>query len=172
MGNIHPTPQTIPNSILSIGWQEWVCLPNLHLPLIKAKIDTGAKTSALHASNISEFWHGSQKWVQFDVHPLQRNNHYTVNCSAKVIDERVVTNSSGSQELRYVIKTPMLLGPNAWEIELTLTQRHDMTFRMLLGREALRHRVIIDLAHVCLQGKFTQSKVRKAYGLPKLPRQK
>jgi hypothetical protein len=165
MKNIPPASLLLP-----IGWYEWVALPDLQLPLVKAKVDTGAKTSALHASSIREYWHNTEKWVQFEVHPLQRDTHFTVTNCAQVIDERVITNSGGQRELRYVIKTTIKFAETLWEIELTLTQRHDMTFRMLLGREALHQRVIIDPAHVCLQGKFTKNAVRRAYGLPRLSR--
>ncbi len=154
-----------PHVILPIGWKEWVALPDLGLPAIKAKVDTGAKTSALHTATITEFTRDKHKWVEFEVHPLQRDNHCTVLCQARVIDERIVMNSGGHREMRYVIKTGMLLGSFRWDIELTLTQRHDMTFRMLLGREALCNRASIDPADAFLQGKLTSQKARRAYGL-------
>ena len=127
-----------------IGWREWVRLPNLSIDKIKAKIDTGARTSALHAFNIDRFHkHGKEK-VYFELHPMQRNDHKTVKCHADLIDIRFVTDSGAHRELRYVIETPLILGGLCRPIEITLTDRASMTFRMLLGRKALQHHYIID----------------------------
>jgi len=127
-----------------IGWREWVQLPDLGIKQIKAKIDTGARTSSLHAFNIERFYaHGKDK-VSFVIHPLQRNDKKIVQCDADLVDMRYVTDSGAHRELRYVILTPMILGGFCHEIEITLTNRAEMRFRMLLGRKALQHHYIID----------------------------
>ncbi|OGT31518.1 MAG: ribosomal protein S6 modification protein [Gammaproteobacteria bacterium RIFCSPHIGHO2_12_FULL_35_23] len=132
------------NAKLLIGWKEWCSLPNLHIPAIKAKIDTGAKTSSLHAYNIEPFQHEGKHWVRFSLHPIQKNNKISIRRSAPIFDQRYVTSSSGHKELRYVIKTIIKLGKRLWEIELTLANREKMMFRMLLGRDALKGKAIID----------------------------
>lgn len=149
---------------LLVGWQEWFALPQLGVKAIKAKIDTGAKTSSLHAFNIQEFKKGHQRWVRFDVHPLQDDDEFSIPCEAKVIDQRIVTSSSGQGEMRYVIKTTLDLHHKIkWDIELTLTNRDSMAFRMLLGREAMHHRVIVDPAHSCILGKISRKRARMRY---------
>lgn len=120
-----------------IGSVEWCGLADLNIPAIKARVDSGAKTSAIHAFNIEEFKRGEAFWVRFELHPLQKNITTTVECEAEVIDRRLVKNSGGVAEERYVIKTPVSLGGKTWDIELTLTNRDSMGYRMLLGREAM-----------------------------------
>ena len=127
-----------------LGWREWVSLPELGIDAIKAKIDTGARTSALHAYRISPFEEDGRRRVHFAVHPVQRRKLPEVECVADVIDERMVTSSSGHRERRLVIRTPLDVGGRVWPIEITLTDRDEMSFRMLLGRQALRRRVLID----------------------------
>ncbi|RME95871.1 MAG: ATP-dependent zinc protease [Alphaproteobacteria bacterium] len=129
---------------LLIGWREWVGLPDLQVDWIKAKIDTGARTSAIHAWNIAEHGNGRTREVTFDLHPVQRDNGTIVSCRAPLVGTRQVRSSSGHSETRHVIRTTLALGDRSWEIELTLTNRDEMGFRMLLGRTALRGRVIID----------------------------
>lgn len=129
---------------LQIGWREWVGLPELGVQMIKAKIDTGARSSALHAYNIRPFEKDGQKWVAFELHPMQRDNNVVIECEAPVLGERHVRSSSGTLQRRYVIRTMLELGVRRWPIELTLTARDQMGFRMLLGRTALRRRAIID----------------------------
>ncbi len=148
---------------LLLGWQEWCGLSALGVPYIKAKIDTGAKTSALHAFNILEISRQGQTWVQFDVHPLQGIDRLSLSCEALVIDERVVASSTGHKEHRYVIKTVLELGPLHYPIELTLSNRDPMIFRMLLGREALNHRVYIDPAHKMLLGQRSTRQMHLRY---------
>ncbi len=131
---------------LVLGWREWVCLPELEIPAIKGKLDTGARTSALHALDIEPFEHQGESYVRFLVQPVQRSRFVTVACKARVIDRRNVKDSGGHAELRYVIETLLQLGAQQRRIELTLTQRRNMRFRMLLGRTALIPDVIVDPA--------------------------
>ncbi|MEO5378703.1 MAG: RimK/LysX family protein [Magnetococcus sp. DMHC-6] len=130
-----------------IGWREWVELPGLNLQRIKVKIDTGARTSALHAMHIKAFEQDGQMFVRFLVHPNQKQRLPEIECIALVLDQRQVKNSSGVSEKRYVIRTPILLGDKSWEVDITLTNRSPMGFRMLLGRTAIRNKYIVDPGH-------------------------
>ncbi len=156
-------PISSPPSKVLIGWQEWCALPKLHVPAIKAKIDTGAKTSALHASDIRPFHRQGELYVHFVVHPIQRNQKFATNCTAKVIDERSVKNSSGSKETRYVIATRLILGSLAWNIEISLTNRDPMTFRMLLGRDALKGHTLILPGKILIQGNIRPKQLKTLY---------
>jgi hypothetical protein len=127
-----------------LGWREWAALPELGLDRIKVKVDTGARTSTLHTYRVEAFDHGGMPWVRFWVHPLQRSVAMMMICSAPMADRRVVRDSGGHEELRYVIRTPVQLGGAAWPIEVTLTDRDSMGFRMLLGRTALVGRYLVD----------------------------
>jgi hypothetical protein len=127
-----------------LGWREWVGLPALRLPLIKAKVDTGARTSTLHAFYVEAFRSGGEEFVRFGVHPLRGRSDVEVHCEARVLDRRVVSDSGGHKEERYVISTPLEIGGRTWPIEVTLTNREDMLFRMLLGRTAIAGRGIVD----------------------------
>jgi len=126
----------------SVGWEEWLALPELGLPALKAKTDTGAKTSALHAFNIQPFGSEANPKVRFGIHPIPDQPEVEVFCSARVVDKREVTSSNGQTELRYVVRTPVTVGDRTWEIDVTLTNRENMAYRMLLGRTALEGVVV------------------------------
>ena len=127
-----------------LGWREWVSLPCLGISAIKAKLDTGAKTSALHALGISLRMVDGRQWVRFRVHSMQEGKVKSAECEAPLSDRRWVTNSSGTRELRYIVSTDLQLGPSRWPIELSLTNRDAMEFPMIIGREAMRDRLIVD----------------------------
>lgn len=127
-----------------IGWREWIGLPELGAVKIKAKVDTGARSSSLHAANIEQFTRDDQQWVRFDVLPAQRHDEIVIPTEAKVLEYRSVRSSSGVADLRPVIITEIELLQQRWPIELTLADRDAMGFRMLLGREAFRGRFLVD----------------------------
>jgi hypothetical protein len=122
---------------LNIGWREWLALPMLQIPAIKAKVDTGARTSALHAFFVEPFERNGMQMVRFGVHPLQKRLDLEIVCEAPVKDYRSVSDSGGHREMRYVIETEVVLGDLKKRIEMTLTNRDNMRFRMLLGRTAM-----------------------------------
>lgn len=127
-----------------IGKEEWCGLSDLGLPAIKARVDSGAKTSSLHAFNIHSFKENGKEYVHFDIHPIQGSRKIIQSCRGLVVDNRDIKSSSGEKENRLVIKTPITLGKETWNIEITLTNRDSMGYRMLLGREAMKERVLID----------------------------
>jgi hypothetical protein len=135
-----------------IGWREWASLPDLGIPAIKGKIDTGAKTSSLHAYDIELEEKGAKTYVNFKVHPLQHDFSVIIKCRALLVDKRQVTDSGGHKEERYVIRTTMILAKVRKRIELTLTNRESMKYRMLIGRAALK-RNYIDPSQSYLSGK-------------------
>ncbi|MEX2287650.1 MAG: ATP-dependent zinc protease [Planctomycetaceae bacterium] len=132
------------NSKPVIGWREWISLPHLGVRAIKAKIDTGARSSSLHAFDVETFKRKGKMVVRFSVHPLQRDARTTVITEAEVLEFRQVRSSTGHAMLRPVIVTDVSLFGMRWPIELTLANRDEMGFRMLLGREALRRRFLVD----------------------------
>ena len=138
---------------IKLGWREWVDLPALGLQHIKAKVDTGARTSALHAFELRPFEEGGKRRVEFRMHPNQRDTETVVVCVADVVDERIVRDSGGHSESRLVIETPVSIGGREWPIEITLTARDDMLFRMLLGRTAMKGRAIVDPSRSYLTSK-------------------
>jgi hypothetical protein len=148
---------TVPKKKI-IGWREWVYLPDLDVGRVKAKIDTGARTSALHAFRITPFTKDGALYVRFAVHPIQRSAKPEIICVALVIDRRAVTDSGGRSEQRYVIRTSLKLGTSRWPIELTLTNRDQMGFRMLIGRQALRRRYLVDTGRSFLARKKKKKK--------------
>lgn len=127
-----------------IGWREWVYLPDLELPWIKAKVDTGARSSALHAVNLEYFEQEGTEWVRFQVYPEQRKRQNRCICTAEILEHRNIKSSNGQTQKRPVILTTLQLMGQTYPIELTLSNREDMGFRMLLGRESFRGRFLVD----------------------------
>lgn len=128
-----------------VGWREWVALPDLGIPGIKVKVDTGARSSALHAYDCRPYQRAGRRWLLFKVHPVQRDSKHEVLCRAEVIGERFVRSSSGQRQLRWIVRTTLQMGQDdSYPIELSLTSRDAMGFRMLLGREAIRGRFLVD----------------------------
>ncbi|WP_339886855.1 30S ribosomal protein S6--L-glutamate ligase [uncultured Flavobacterium sp.] len=146
-----------------VGSEEWCSLPAIGIPTIKARVDSGAKTSALHAINIKTFSKDNQEWVKFDINPIQNNAKALIHCEAQLVDQRIVKSSSGFREKRYVISTNVSLGGKTWEIELTLTNRDSMGFRMLLGREAMSGRVMVDPEQKFVLGQPSNENLKAYY---------
>jgi hypothetical protein len=143
----------------AVGWREWAALPELGIGRIKVKVDTGARSSALHAFDIRLHEMAGEAdgeeggvWAEFDVHPLQRDLSTTVRCRARLLDARWVRSSTGRRTYRPVIATRLVLGGESWPIELTLVRRDLLGFRMLIGRQALRRRLVVDPARSFLAG--------------------
>lgn len=128
---------------MKIGWIEWLSLPELNVDLMKAKIDTGARTSAIHTFKLEPFEKNGEEWVRFWLHPNQEDYVNEVICECPIKDKRSVTNSGGNTELRYVIETLVKISNKSWPIEITLTNRDEMKFRMLLGRQAMQEIEVI-----------------------------
>ncbi|HEY5621337.1 MAG TPA: ATP-dependent zinc protease, partial [Pontiella sp.] len=150
------------DNMLHLGWREWCSLPELGIPAIKAKVDTGAKTSALHTFRIEPFEADGKPYVRFWVHPLQKNDLLVLECTALIKDEREVSDSGGHKEMRYIIETPMVIGDKTRLIEMSLTNRDTMRFRMLLGRRAMGEHTLVEPAASYLNGRIN---ARKLYGL-------
>lgn len=146
-----------------LGSEEWCTFPELGIPSIKARVDSGAKTSALHAKNIAPFIKDGQNWVKFDINPIQNNVKTIIHCEAPLVDKRVVKSSSGFREQRYVIQTALEIGNSKWVIEMTLTNRDSMGFRMLLGREAMSGRVLVDPEQQYLLGQTSTDILKEVY---------
>ena len=142
-----------------IGWREWLALPELGVPGVKAKIDTGARSSALHVVDLVAFEENGRLQTRFILHPLRKRPDIAIVCTATVIDQRVVSDSGGHRERRFVIRTPVVLGSRRWPIELTLTNREDMLFRMLLGRTAMTG-LLIDPRRSFLFGRGPRRRYR------------
>ena len=136
-----------------LGWREWVALPALGITKLRCKVDTGAKTSALHAFYVEEFTENGIAMVRFGLHPKDQSTAKEVHCSAPIHDQRNVTDSGGHTEQRFVIKTPIVLGKYTWDIEVTLTNRDSMIHRMLLGRAAIVDNFLVDSGSTYLMEK-------------------
>ncbi len=146
-----------------IGSEEWCIFPELGIPAIKARVDSGAKTSSIHAFNITPFRRNHEKWVSFEVHPLQNNRRVALRCEARAIDTRNVKSTSGISEKRHVILTRVRIGEKEFDIEVTLANRDSMGYRMLLGREAMTGRFVIDPSTSFQLGRVSDEKLKKIY---------
>jgi ribosomal protein S6--L-glutamate ligase len=132
---------------LVAGWREWAQLPELGVDYIKVKIDTGAKTSSLHAFQLSTVKHGGQDYVKFDIHPIQDNDTVIYTCISPIVDYRWITSSTGHRQQRFIIETQLKIGDYNSLVQLSLANRDEMGFRMLIGRAALKKEVLVDPAH-------------------------
>jgi ribosomal protein S6--L-glutamate ligase len=139
----------------TLGWEEWASFPKLGVPAIIAKIDTGARTSALHAFAIEPFGSEAKPFVRFGIHPVPDRPDIEIFCSAKLVDRREITSSNGESELRYVIETPVIIGDREWPIEVTLSYRENLQYRMLLGRTAIKEDMIVDPNQSFLQDELS-----------------
>jgi len=148
----HFMPRTI-QLLPILGWREWLALPDLGIPRIKCKVDTGARSSALHAFYLEPYMSKGRQRIRFGIHPLQKRTDRVCACTADVLDQRIVTDSGGHREQRYVIETTIVVGDASWPIEITLTDRDTMRFRMLLGRTAIKNKFVVNPALSYLAGK-------------------
>ncbi|PLW69326.1 ATP-dependent zinc protease [Pseudohalioglobus lutimaris] len=146
---------------LVLGWREWLAFPELGIVQIKAKVDTGARTSCLHAYFVEPFERSGEAWVRFGIHPRQGNTKEEIHCEARVKDRRSVRDSGGHEELRYVIETPVSIGDQHTPVEVTLTDRDTMKFRVLLGRSGIGEQYVVDPARSYVQGKRKRRSARK-----------
>ena len=144
MAPLRHTTMTNLNGKIIVGSEEWCSFPDAGLPTIKAQVDSGAATSALHAINITPFERQGSPWVSFEAHPLHGDRTVVVRHEAPVQGKRDVRNSGGSVETRYVIKERLVLGEQSWEVELTLANRDAMGYRMLPGCQAMVGHILVD----------------------------
>jgi hypothetical protein len=144
-----------------VGWREWISLPGLGIKAIKVKIDTGARSSCLHAFDVKLIKRGGKKYARFSVHPLQRSTNTTVVTEAEILEFRKVKSSTGHSMLRPVIVTELEMRGMRWPIEVTLANRDEMGFRMLLGREAVRGRFLVDAGRSYYGGRPGKKRVKK-----------
>lgn len=144
-----------------VGWREWIALPDLGIDAIKVKVDTGARTSALHAFDVRTEERAGTTYVRFKVHPVQRDSKLTLESEAELLERRYVRNSGGARTLRPVIQTRLRVGDLEWEAEVTLVARDEMGFRMLIGREAVRRRLLVDPGRSYLLGPVPDSQRKR-----------
>lgn len=147
------TQRNLLQPTLEVGWREWLALPDFGIHALKVKIDTGARSSSLHVDQLEEFENNQARWVRFEWFPTSRRQQKPRVCTAPVVDERPVTDSSGNRRLRLFIRTHVVIGPHHFEIETNLTSRQNMVFPMLLGRTAMIHRLVVNPGQSYLLGK-------------------
>ncbi len=150
-----------------IGSEEWCAFPGLGIPAVKARVDSGAKTSSIHAFNIQKLRRNGESWVSFEVHPLQGDRRTVIRCEQPILDKRVVKSSSGIAETRYVVAAKIKVGDESWDIEITLANRDSMGYRMLLGREAMSGRMLVDPSLSFCLGEMPKQKLDDYYGTKK-----
>jgi hypothetical protein len=142
------------------GWREWVGLKALGVEAIKAKLDTGARTSAIHAFDVEAYERDGERRVRFSIHPIQKDDTVSIACDEKLVDIRAVSNPGRRSEKRYIIRTELSLGGESWPIDLSLTDRDEMGFRLLIGRTAMHGRLLVDPERSFRLGKKKRSKSR------------
>ena len=147
-----------------VGWREWVSLPDLGVPWVKAKLDTGARSSSIHAFDLEPFEHDGDPWVRYSIHPWQRSAEEAVGCESQVIEQRSIRSSSGHTDVRYVVALDISLAGRTVTAEVTLSRRDEMGFRMLVGREALRKGFLVDPHRSYLGGRPSRSVRRQNRG--------
>ena len=157
------TEGAVPSNTI-VGWREWVSLPGLGVGWIKAKVDTGARTSALHAFDLEQVDRDGEPWVRYSVHPWQGSDEDAVVCESRVVDRREVRSSSGHAEERYVVQLDVSMGGQVVDAEVTLSKRDEMGFRMLVGREALCQGFLVDPSGSYLGGRPKPSVRRRNRG--------
>lgn len=153
-------------SLQVIGWREWVGLPDLHVRRIKAKIDTGARSSSIHAFDVETYCVGEVERVKFSIHPIQFRDDIVVEADAPILERRHIRSSNGEVSERIVIRTQLEIRRRRMWMDLTLANRDTMGFRMLVGREAIRERYLVDPSASYRAG----TRRRKRYGGPPSPR--
>jgi hypothetical protein len=168
--SVKSSPAARPDRLPVMGWREWIELPELGIRATKAKVDTGARSSALHAEEIQPYTRAGKLWVRFQVHPLQRDRSLVSDARAPVMERREIRSSSGQVQARYVVRTAIYLGGMRYSIDLTLADRDTMGFRMLLGREAVRGRFVVDPGRSFLVGPKPKGNKKKKT-VKKPPRQ-
>ena len=153
------------NNLKLIGSEEWCAFNQLKIPAILARVDSGARTSSIQASEIKLIKKNNEDWVSFAVYPLQKNNRLKVSCSANLVDNRSIKGSFGISEERLIITTPLTIGEDSFDIELSLANRNTMEFRMLLGREAMSNRFVINPGTRQVQQKYLKKEAVSLYKL-------
>ena len=153
-------------TLKTIGNREWCAFNTLNIPAIRARIDSGAKTSSIQATDIKLFKKDNIDWVQFNVFPLQENSTIKILCTAPLLDKRSVKGSFGISEERLIIEVPVTLGKDTFKIELSLANRNTMEFRMLLGREAISGRYLINSAERHVQKRYSKKSLAEIYSNP------
>ena len=159
-----PAPETTPSEKVVVGWREWVALPQADVPWVKAKIDTGARSSSIHAFDLEVVERGGDEWVRFSIHPWQRSDEDHVELSLPVLDMREVRSSNGQVEKRYAVALDVTLASRTITTVMTLSNRDEMGFRMLIGREALERGFLVDSARSYVGGRPKRSVRRKNWG--------